>query len=59
MTRVQSAVVGNEDSSDLARRTPGLIVVDSEEELSNLAELHCADVPRQRCLWRSPERWPS
>lgn len=30
---------------------PGLIVVDGEEELSNLAELHYADVPRQRCLW--------
>ena len=31
--------------------TPGLIVVDGEEELSSLCAKHFAAVPRQRCLW--------
>ncbi|CAN5592006.1 hypothetical protein BH24ACT5_BH24ACT5_29290 [soil metagenome] len=31
--------------------TPGLIVVDGEDELSALAATHFAGVPRQRCLW--------
>jgi hypothetical protein len=31
--------------------TPGLIVVDGEEELSTLADTHFGGVPRQRCLW--------
>lgn len=35
----------------LAPITPGLIVVDGEEELSTLADTHFNGVPRQRCLW--------
>jgi len=31
--------------------TPGLIVVDGEEELSSLSAERFATVPRQRCLW--------
>ena len=35
----------------VANITPGLIVVDGEEELSTLCAERFADTPRQRCLW--------